>query len=394
PVGDLPTGARSRLHALLGPGGAAALGAAIRAAACTSAAVDGAGAGHPPLPPLTGDVGASPAGVAAPPQPGNDGDRAAGVAPALQRAALAHTVACEPGVPRLVRVVALLEAADALERVGHRLDVRSMALHDARVGAGLLVDLLADGLLVVPSVRVAGALAAVVRGAVGLLAGQPLVASRLAALADELERGRHVDGPRSARSPAAEAPSSGGGSPRAGAGPHVRVAVASLPGTVAEAAVTARRTGADHVQVRAAGWVERRHGLWARAFDVADGTLLGVAPLRRDGRDAVASLLVPASAMGRVEVDVTDRPEMPRPSAALAAVGRAIHLGAVAARAERVGDRRTAVRRWRQCARAWRSAGDQARCAQALAHARQAGIPGRPGPPAPSLLSDLIPRDG
>ncbi|HEX6421062.1 MAG TPA: hypothetical protein VFZ77_21340, partial [Acidimicrobiales bacterium] len=308
PVGDLPAGARSRLHALLGPGGVAELGAAIRDAACTSAAADGAGAGHPPLRPLTGDAGASPDGVATPPQPGNDGDRAAGVAPALQRGALAHAAACEPGVPRLVRAVALLEAADALERVGHRLDLRSMARHDARVGAGLLVDLLAEGLLVVPSVRLAGALAAVVRGAVGLLAGQPLVASRLTALADELERGRHVEGPRSARSAAAEAPSSGGGSPPVGAGPHVGVAVASLPGAVAEAAVTARRTGPDHVQVRAAGWVERRHGLWARAFDAVDGTLLGVAPLRRDGRDAVASLLVPASAMGRVEVDVTDRP--------------------------------------------------------------------------------------
>ncbi|HET9611769.1 MAG TPA: hypothetical protein VFP06_19305 [Acidimicrobiales bacterium] len=167
--------------------------------------------------------------------------------------------------------------------------------------------------------------------------------------------------------------------------------IRSLPGAVAEAAVTAQRTGTDQVEVRVGGWAERWHGLWARAFDPDDGTLLAVGPLRRDGRDAVARLLVPRRAVGRVEVDITDRPEMPRPSAALAAVGRAIHLGGVAARAERLGDRRSAARRWRQCARAWLGAGDLTRADQALAYAAQVNGDGRAGSRvARPLVSDLI----
>src|SRR5690606_24245693 len=201
PIDDLPAGVRVRLDALLGPGGADLLGAAVRRAASVPVAVDGVAAGGWPLRPVPGgDAGL---GAAAAPAPavvlaGDGRGGGAGVAPALQRAALAHAAACEPGVPRLVRAVALLEAADALARVAHRLDLRSVARQDARVGAGLLVDLLAEGLLVVPSARVAGGLAAALRRTVGLLGGQPLLASRLAALAGELERGRHVGRPRPA----------------------------------------------------------------------------------------------------------------------------------------------------------------------------------------------------
>ena len=83
--------------------------------------------------------------------------------------------------------------------------------------------------------------------------------------------------------------------------------------------------------------------------------------------------------------------DVPRPPAALAAVGRAIHLGGVAARAERLGDRRSAARRWRQCARAWLGAGDLTRADQALAYAAQVnGGDGRAGGRRRRLVSDLV----
>lgn len=422
--GALPAGVRRRLEALLGPERAAALGALVADGPDDTVTL--------PRRLAAGDERGRPAaGVAGGPArsvPHAAQSPATGVAPPLQRAGLAHVAACAPGVPRMVRAVALLEAAAALDEVSPRLDLRATARHDARVGAELLVDLLADGLVVVPSERAAGALAPIVRRAVRLLDSDGLLASRLTALAVDLERG-HVARPHGAAPPAAPVPGSqmldaadpapddhgvaapgpGGpthaprdaapGGPALGTGTgayrypdrHVRVVIRSLPGAVAEAAVTAQRTGTDQVEVRVGGWAERWHGLWARAFDPDDGTLLAVGPLRRDGRDAVARLLVPPRAIGRVEVDITDRPEMPRPSAALAAVGRAIHLGGVAARAERLGDRRSAARRWRQCARAWLGAGDLTRADQALAYAAQVNGDGRAGSRvARPLVSDLI----
>ncbi|HEX6422331.1 MAG TPA: hypothetical protein VFZ79_02570 [Acidimicrobiales bacterium] len=423
--GDLPAALRRRLAALLGPERAAALGTLVADRPDDTVTL--------PRRLVAGDARresvAGVAGGSARSVPHAAQSPATGVAPPLQRAALAQVAACAPGVPRLVRAVALLEAAAALHEMSPRLDLRATARHDARVGAELLVDLLADGMVVVPSGRVAGALAPIVRRAVRVLDRDGLLSSRLTALAGDLERG-HVARSHGAAPPAAPVPGSqmlGATDPALGdhgfaaAGPggpthapgdaapvgpalgtgsrsyrypdrHVRVVIRSLPGAVAEAAATAQRTGTDQVEVRVGGWAERWHGLWARAFDPDDGTLLAAGPLRRDGRDAVARLLVPPRAIGRVEVDITDRPEMPRPSAALAAVGRAIHLGGVAARAERLGDRRSAARRWRQCARAWLGAGDLTRADQALAYAAQVngGDERAGGRITRPLVSDLI----
>jgi hypothetical protein len=103
----------------------------------------------------------------------------------------------------------------------------------------------------------------------------------------------------------------------------------------------------------------------ARAFDARDDVLLAVAPFRVDGSDAAARMLARPPAIRQVEVDITDRPEMPRPSAALGAVQRAIHLGRRAARAERLGQPIPAAHRWRPCTRVWPFAGDLARAEQA-----------------------------
>ena len=107
-----------------------------------------------------------------------------------------------------------------------------------------------------------------------------------------------------------------------------------------EALASVRRTIhhllGDDPMVRSPRW-PWRYGLWARAFDADDDddTLAGIAPFVRDpsvAADAVARVLVPPAAGGhtrrRVEVDVTDRPEMPRPSPALSVVERARYQGA------------------------------------------------------------------
>ncbi|MGH9249922.1 MAG: hypothetical protein ACRD0W_10455 [Acidimicrobiales bacterium] len=140
----------------------------------------------------------------------------------------------------------------------------------------------------------------------------------------------------------------------------------------------------------------RRGGLWARAFVAGNDRLLSVAPFRVDAGDAVARLLVPPDAIRRLEVDVTDRPEMPRPSPALAATQRAIHLGRSAAQAERLGELTNATLRWRQCARQWARAGDDDRAEAALAFGDRGAEPlpwvdrRRSHEPVPPLVVDLI----
>lgn len=371
-AGKLPAAVRRRLDVLLGPERAAALAGLVRAAADRDTVVEQAL-------PSTG----APAG--------SEG----GVAPALQRAALAHRAACEPGAPRLVRAVALLDAAAALGEVWHRLDLRAAARHDAGIGADLLLGLLADDEVTLPGPRAAAALVPVLRQAARLLDGQPLAASRLKTLARDIERGRHPVAVASRRSPVPVA-----------AGPRKKglVDLGALPGALAEAGVEAVTAGHSHVEVRVPGWSDRRHGLWAQAVDTVERTIVAMAPLGAggaggasgaEGADAVAVLLVPPLSIPHLAVDVTDRPGTPRPSPALAAVTRAVHLGAVAARAARLGDRAAAERRWRQCARAWQAAGDGTRADQALAHAARGQLPGADQPGAvTALVSDLFTPGG
>jgi hypothetical protein len=176
----------------------------------------------------------------------------------------------------------------------------------------------------------------------------------------------------------------------------VPVDVGSLPGALAEASVAASRTGPAEVEVRIDGWAWRRGGLWARAFHRRDGSLLAVAAFRADLGDATARLLVPPDAIHLLEVDVTDQPELPRPSPALASMQRAIYLGRLAAQAERLRDVASASLRWRQCARQWARAGDDERAEEA----RALGAGGtrslalndrrRPNEPGAPLVVDLI----
>ncbi|MBN2621814.1 MAG: hypothetical protein JXA83_00540, partial [Acidimicrobiales bacterium] len=312
-----------------------------------------------------------------------------GVASALHRTVLAHAAACAAGAPRLVRAAALLEAVVAGDEVGRLVD-GSFGVDHARVAADLLTDLAVEGALALPDRATADRLAATLRRA-GQVAAGP-AGPALAALAAEVGDRARVLAPPSGRDAVAAA--DGAGHEVAAPCPEVPVDSRSLPGDLAEAEVAGRATGPSEVEVRIGGWAERRFGLWARAFDAADDTIVGLAPFRRRGRDAIARMIVPADAMRRLEVDVTDRAEMPRPSPALAGVQRAIHLGVTAARAERLGDLRHAAHRWRQCARTWDGVGDPVRGEQALSYARQvtAPTPHTSGRVIAPLLSDLVGR--
>ncbi|HZA00602.1 MAG TPA: hypothetical protein VE575_17715, partial [Acidimicrobiales bacterium] len=303
------------------------------------------------------------------------GDGAAtGVAPALHRAALAQAIACAPGAPPPVQAVGLLEAAAELAQLDGRLDVAPLVRHDLDAGVGLLVDLLADGGVPLPGRRAARELTALLRRVSRILGDQPLAADRLAALAHQLERAHH-GGRRRSRGGAAGVAGRDDGGRAAGtdltAGARrVAIDLGSLPGALAEAGLAAWWADPAEVRVRIDGWADRRGGLWARVF--GDGVLVALAPLGTDGGDAVARLVVPPDTRTRLDVDVTDRPELPRPSPTLAATQRAMHVGRAAAQAERLGDRASALLRWRQCARYWARARDPGRVEAAHALARRA----------------------
>lgn len=383
PVGDdpgvLPPTVRRRLGALVGDGRAAQLEDVVHEAFASRSIVRRTWGGP------TGS-------------PGDAGPALACTPDALATAALAHAASWRPGAPRLARLAGLLEAAAALDALGHPFDLQGAARRDLRLAADVIDDLLAHG-HPLPDLRSARSLAPALHRARAIAGEGTTAATAFATLVPEVERvGRGLPGGRRRARPGGDPPTSRGDEQGVGLAWRVSIDVRALPGDLPEAAVVGRRSGPCEVEVLIHGWAERSGGLWARAFDAADDTLVGVGPVRRAGRDAVAHLLVPRAAMGRIEVDVTDRPELPRPSPALAVVERAISLGVVAAQADRLGEAERATRRWQQCGRAWDAVGDAVRGDQARAYARLATSPApdssgstarRRGP----LLSDLAGRD-
>lgn len=314
-----------------------------------------------------------------------------GVTPALHRAAIAQGAACAPGVSPLVRAVGLLEAVAELSVGGRALDLAGAVRRDLRIGVDTLLGAVDGGLRPRRGGEAARELAGLLRVVSSLTPRQSLVAARLTSLARELEPHRRnrpsTRRPTTSKRPlaprchhdrgSAEDASSRRQLDRDHPGTvdvgrsdllrRVPIDVGSLPGALAEAPIAAYRRGPAEVVVRIDGWAVRRGGLWARTFHSGDGSLLAVAPLRADVGDAVARLLVPPEAIHRLEVDVTDRPELPRPSPALGATQRAIHVGRFAAQAERLGDVASAAQRWRQSARLWSQAGDDERAEMAFA---------------------------
>jgi hypothetical protein len=374
--GVLPADVCRRLDALVGTERAAQLGAVVRESADRRSIARRTWSG------TAGPSGAPGPALACLPDP-------------LATAALAHAATWRPGAPRLARLAGLVEAAVALDGLGQPFDLRGVARGDLRLATDLVDDLLAHG-DPVPDRQTARVLATELRRAAAIAGEGTAAATAFATLVPELERARGGllgRDPRRAR-PGGDRSTSRGGEPGVGLAWRVAIDVRSLPGDLSDAAIAGRRSGPCEVEVLIHGWAERSGGLWARAFDAADDTVVGMGPVRRAGRDAVAHIIVPPVATSRIEVDVTDRPEMPRPSPALAVVERAISRGAAAAQAERLAETERAARRWQQCARAWDAVGDPVRGDQARAYAVHAAssAPGSAGRRIGPLLSDLAGR--
>lgn len=380
--GVLPPAVRRRLGALVGAGRAAQLADVVHESVASRSIVRRTWGGP------TGPTGS----------PGDAGPALACTPDAVATAALAHAATWRPGAPRLARLAGLLEAAVALDGLGHPFDLQGAARRDLRLAADVIDDLLAHR-HPVPDLQTARSLAPALHRARAIAGEGTAAATAFATLVPEVERVRRgLPGGRHRARPGGDRPTSRVDEPGVGLAWRVSIDVRALPGDLPEAAVLGRRSGPCEVEVMIHGWAERSGGLWARAFDAADDTLVAVGPVRRAGRDAVAHVIVPRAAMRRIEVDITDRPELPRPSPALAAVERAISLGVVAAQAERLGEAERATRRWQQCARAWDAVGDAVRGDQARAYARLATSPapgssGAPGRRRGPLLSDLAGRD-
>jgi hypothetical protein len=316
------------------------------------------------------------------------------LAPAVHRAALAYTAAGEIGTPPIVRAIGRLEAALELAKASSIPGLRLVAQRDARLAIDLLLELTPEPGLIVPEHAVQP-VSDLVRAAIAL-DGRRHTRAPLRARADEIAHGHFTPAvPPRSPSPAilpagaAAGPGPGVDVVRRPAGP--RVDVRALPGALGDAGPVAYRRGTAEVEVRLPDWEGRHHDLWARAFHASDDVLLAVAQFRRDGPDVRARLVVPPNHAPRLEVDVTDRPELPRPSATLRAVQRATYLGRLAARAERLGRPEEATRHWRECAREWMRAGDRSRAYRAARHGREpSSAPWPPDRVIAPLVTDLL----
>jgi hypothetical protein len=328
-------------------------------------------------------------------------DRATGsghrLAPALHRAALAYTAASEAGAPPVVHASGRLEAALELAKASSIAGLRPVARRDARLAIDLLLDLAEERRLTIPE-HAAAAVSDLVRAA-RALDGRRDKRAALRALLHEIERGDFTPTrprvgsmvPSRSMAPSGATPGRISMAREAGRGGGPRVDVRALPGALADAAPIAHRRSAAEVEVRIPDWAEQQSDLWARAFHARDDVLLAVAQFRRDGPDVRARLLVPPSHTPHLEVDVTDRPELARPSAALCAVQRATYQGRLAARSERLGRAGEAARHWSESAREWVRAGDPSRAQQAALYGREPNS--EPWPPdrvIAALVSDLL----
>ena len=218
--GVLPPAVRRRLDALVGAERAAQLGAVVHESAASRSTVRRTWRGTAGS---TGDPG--PALVCRP--------------DALATAALAHAATWRPGTPRLARLAGLVEAAVALDALGHPFDLQGAARDDLRLAADLVADLLAHG-HPVPDPQIAGVLAPALHRARAIAGEGSAAATAFATLVPELQRTRRgvLDGgPRRAQA-------NGDGSTRrldesgSGLAWRVSIDVRSLPGDLSEAAIT------------------------------------------------------------------------------------------------------------------------------------------------------------
>jgi hypothetical protein len=151
--------------------------------------------------------------------------------------------------------------------------------------------------------------------------------------------------------------------------------------------------------VALAGSTGAVEGVWARVVRRSDGLLLALAPFRgaelhggeADGPEAEAKarLLVPGHDSRELLVDLTVDPGAPAPSAARLGFEAALAAGRRAARAQRLGQRGTAIAGWRECAQAWSAVGDDRRAEMAAEYSEPVLVQAVP-PRTEALVSDRL----
>lgn len=315
---------------------------------------------------------------------GDDGSRHQ----AFARLALAADLTGDAGVTPAARGVAAVEAALAA------VDLDAPETHRYAQEA---VDLLARSEAQFDDLKDRYRVSALVRSLADTLGIGPL-AAQTRSIADDLIRFDSTAAfpaaalpMASAMAPFSDVESAGAlGGRAAPSGRHVR---AERPVEVdGEHAGWAWLDAGDNVRVKAG---PAATSTWARVFRAPDRLLLGLAPLRRsdvDGRELVATLVIPPTASGDLVVDITGDPSAPRRAPSHEEHRRAVLLGREAARLTRLGDDR-ADAAWERCALAWEALGDVQRANLARIHgARDSRMPSQRRPPdrPPQLMADEI----
>ena len=147
--------------------------------------------------------------------------------------------------------------------------------------------------------------------------------------------------------------------------PSIVLSPDSLPLMIAEHSPSITRLSNDEFEVRLVDWAERAEGWWVRAFRAEGRVPLAAVPMRTEGADAVAHLLLPQQDGALFELDIVDDPGSVRPSAQLVAFRAAIASGQRAARLERLDRRDAAVHAWQRSSDLYQLAGDPDRARQA-----------------------------
>jgi hypothetical protein len=112
---------------------------------------------------------------------------------------------------------------------------------------------------------------------------------------------------------------------------------------------------------------------WVRVLD-RDHSVLAASPLRVDGRNLVAELVLPPHIEpAEAVVQVTDEPFPPTRPHSLDHTMRAVRAGRRAVEFENAGDHRRAQQHWEDCCRRWDELDDEPRTLAAMYNAEFAG---------------------
>ena len=133
-----------------------------------------------------------------------------------------------------------------------------------------------------------------------------------------------------------------------------------------------RATTGDEYVATLPTWGQRATGWWLRGFHRNDLLPIVIAPFRSNSAgDAVARVLVAPADMENLQWDVVDEPDQRRPPREVGCFVRALAMGRMAARHERLGNGGAARELWEDCSEWHNRAGDEMRSKAAHERANQ-----------------------